>query len=243
MATMMQPLSAINTKQIEYMGKSNYTPNDYREMKPLFLSLQSEDMAFQKAIQVNCYKAGHKILLIDEMVDSMYLLVQGRIRLICKNAETGIQFVMTTLEPGAMFGQGTMDAPGRQIKYIEAVDDVTLWVLAADVATNLLMRHPVLSWGLLQTYAARLAQVEDRLEAVAHKKLPARLAALLLQLANERNQLLGISHQALADNLGTYRETVSNILRNFKRERLLTLGYRHITLLNLPALREIAANW
>jgi len=96
---------------------------------------------------------------------------------------------------------------------------------------------------MLQTYAARLAQVEDRLEAVAHKKLPARLADLLLKLADQHQELYGVSHQVLADHLGTYRETVSSILRNFKQERLLVLGYRRIKLLNLDALHEIAGTW
>ena len=123
------------------------------------------------------------------------------------------------------------------------MDDVTLWTIPNDAATAVIMRYPILSWGLLQTYAARLAQVEDRLEAVAHKKLPARLADLLLKLSDVNHELHGVSHQVLADHLGTYRETVSSILRTFKQERLLVLGYRRIRLLDLPALQEIAGIW
>jgi CRP-like cAMP-binding protein len=81
------------------------------------------------------------------------------------------------------------------------------------------------------------------LEAVAHKKLPARLAELLLKLSDVNHELHGVSHQVLADHLGTYRETVSSILRTFKQERLLVLGYRRIRLLDLPALQEIAGLW
>jgi CRP/FNR family transcriptional regulator len=85
-------------------------------------------------------------------------------------------------------------------------------------------------------------QVESRLEDVAYKKLPERLAALLLELAgNEETTITGTSHQALADRLGTYRETVSAILRTFKREGWVDLGYRRIRILDVPAL-ETAAN-
>jgi len=45
----------------------------------------------------------------------------------------------------------------------------------------------------------------------------------------------------LADRLGTYRETVSAILRTFKREGWVDLGYRRIRLLDVAAL-EVAAN-
>ena len=74
-------------------------------------------------------------------------------------------------------------------------------------------RYPILGWGLLQTFGKRLMQVESHLEDVAYKKLPERLAALLLELADKNDAITGTSHQALADRLGTYRETVSAILR------------------------------
>ena len=37
---------------------------------------------------------------------------------------------------------------------------------------TLTMQYPILGWGLLQTYGARLMQVENSLEDVAYKKLP-----------------------------------------------------------------------
>jgi len=76
------------------------------------------------------------------------------------------------------------------------------------------------------------------------KKLPERLAALLVELG-ERSQgsIQGVSHQALADRLGTYRETVSAILRDFKRQGLVTLGYRRIEVIDNETLKEIAGIW
>jgi len=53
----------------------------------------------------------------------------------------------------------------------------------------------------------------------------------------------GVSHQSLADHLGTYRETVSAILRDFKRQGLVELGYRRISLVDTETLRDIAGIW
>ncbi|MGH7792640.1 MAG: helix-turn-helix domain-containing protein, partial [Thermodesulfobacteriota bacterium] len=53
----------------------------------------------------------------------------------------------------------------------------------------------------------------------------------------------GVSHQSLADHLGTYRETVSAILRDFKRQGLVELGYRRIHLMDLETLQDIAGVW
>lgn len=225
-------------------AKLNNVPQDYRELKALFMTLRQEDEAFKRTIQISHFKAKSCVATAQGLSEKMYLLIKGRVHLVCKNEQTGVQIVITTLEPGAIFGQGSISGlNGKSLKFVEAMDDVTLWTIPNDAATAVIMRYPILSWGLLQTYAARLAQVEDRLEAVAHKKLPARLAELLLKLADQNHELHGVSHQVLADHLGTYRETVSSILRNFKQERLLVLGYRRIKLLNLAMLQEIAGIW
>ena len=106
------------------------------------------------------------------------------------------------------------------------------------------MQYPILGWGLLQTYGQRLLQVENNLEDVAYKKLPERLAALLIELNTDRNNVIkGISHQTLADYLGTYRETVSAILRDFKRQGLVELGYRRIHILDVEELSDFAGLW
>ena len=121
------------------------------------------------------------------------------------------------------------------------MSDCTVWILPRADARLMTERYPILGWGLLQTFGKRLMQVESHLEDVAYKKLPERLAALLLELAEKNDTITGTSHQALADRLGTYRETVSAILRTFKREGWVDLGYRRIRLLDVAAL-EVAAN-
>ena len=59
----------------------------------------------------------------------------------------------------------------------------------------------------------------------------------------EDGVIQGVSHQVLADRLGTYRETVSAILRDFKRQALVELGYRRIKVLDIEELKEIAGIW
>jgi CRP-like cAMP-binding protein len=105
-------------------------------------------------------------------------------------------------------------------------------------------RYPIIGWGMLQTFGRRLRQVEDRLEEVAYKKLPQRLAKLLLDLSNNNDRTaIRTSHQSLADMLGTYRETVSTILRGFKADGMVELGYRRIYVTDPDALQALARSW
>jgi CRP-like cAMP-binding protein len=206
-------------------------------------ALRDEDPAFDKSITTQRYERGALVAAPEALTERMYVLMSGKVNLICTNNE-GRRLVIATLESGAVFGEGALDAPGDANVFAEAVDDVAVWVIPAGEARNMTMQYPILGWGLLQTYGLRLLQVENSLEDVAYKKLPERLATLLVELDEDGSGVIkGISHQALADRLGTYRETVSAILRDFKRQGVVELGYRRIRIVDSDELKEIGGIW
>jgi CRP-like cAMP-binding protein len=206
-------------------------------------ALRAEDPAFSKFINVEQIKRGAVVATADDLTRRMYVLTSGRVNMVCTNNE-GRRLVIASLEPGAVFGEGALDNGGDPRVFVEAADQSVVWVIPSSEARNLTMQYPILGWGLLQTYGRRLMQVENSLEDVAYKKLPERLASLLLELSEYKDGLIhGVSHQALADHLGTYRETVSAILRDFKRQELVELGYRRINVLDSDTLKDVAGIW
>lgn len=206
-------------------------------------ALREEDPAFSKVISTRMLERGSVVATPEDLTQRMFVLMSGKVNMVCTNNE-GRRLVIATLEPGAIFGEGALDHDSDPNVFAEAADKVAVWMIPAGEARNFTMQYPILGWGLLQTYGHRLLQVENSLEDVAYKKLPERLAALLLDMSNYKNGLIkGVSHQALADHLGTYRETVSAILRDFKRQSLVELGYRRINILDAEALKEAAGIW
>jgi CRP/FNR family transcriptional regulator, cyclic AMP receptor protein len=206
-------------------------------------ALRDEDPAFDKSISTQRYERGGLVASPEALAERMYVLMSGKVNMICTNNE-GRRLVIATLEPGAIFGEGALDSAGDANIFAEAVDDVAVWVIPSGEARNMTMQYPILGWGLLQTYGLRLLQVENSLEDVAYKKLPERLATLLVELDEDGSGVIkGISHQALADRLGTYRETVSAILRDFKRQGVVELGYRRIRIVDSEVLKEIGGVW
>lgn len=206
-------------------------------------TLRDEDPAFNKVVTIRNYHRGDMIASPDELAANMYVLMSGKVNLICTNNE-GRRLVIGMLKPGAVFGEGALIDSGDPTVFAEAADEASIWMLPASEARNMTIQHPILGWGMLQTYGRRLLQVENSLEDVAYKKLPERLAALLLEFDDDYDGLItGVSHQLLADHLGTYRETISAILRDFKRQGLVQLGYRRIKLLDVETLKEIAGVW
>jgi CRP/FNR family transcriptional regulator len=74
-------------------------------------------------------------------------------------------------------------------------------------------------------------------EEVAFRRVDVRIAEFLASLAEEKTEV-NITHQEIAFELGTAREVVSRILKDFERENILSLARGSITFHNKPALLE-----
>ena len=212
-----------------------------RSLPEILIELREDDPEFKQAIAAQAFRAGQTVAEPDGLSQNLFTLMKGRVQLI-REGPNGRRLAIATLNPGAMFGEGALlESSDPSVKAV-GLTDCIVWMVPAPQAQELVLRYPVLSWGILQTVGERLAQVENRMEEVAYKRLPERLASLLLELSNGGRFIRGTSHQALADMLGTYRETISAILRGFKDAGLVELGYRKIELRDVRGLRAAAGS-
>jgi CRP/FNR family transcriptional regulator len=83
-------------------------------------------------------------------------------------------------------------------------------------------------------FARRLADLMLLVDALAFKRLDQRLALLLATGPRARR----VTHQAIADELGTVREIASRLLKEFERAGLLTLRRGRIDVLDPEGLRR-----
>jgi CRP/FNR family transcriptional regulator len=112
----------------------------------------------------------------------------------------------------------------------------SLLLIAPPVFTQWL-QTPAFRDDVLGLFAERMADLTVLVDAVAFHKLDARLAAALLG----RGQDLALTHQSLADELGTVREIITRLLRRFEREGWVELGRSIIQIRDSAALRGLAS--
>jgi CRP/FNR family transcriptional regulator len=77
------------------------------------------------------------------------------------------------------------------------------------------------------------------LEDVSFGRMDSRLARRLLQLADAAHPI-AVTHQALAEELGTAREVISRLLKGFERQNLVSLRRGHIEIVERQQLRDLA---
>lgn len=215
--------------------------NDYLDTLKLFHGLSDEEMrAIGHTTRMVEHPAGYQFYMPDEAGEVLFILKKGRVQLY-RLSPDGRKLVVAVLQPGAVFGHMALIGQGLHNTYAQALDDCVICVWSRQEVEALLLRKPEVALGFLEALGRRLMQAEERLSDVTFKRIPARLAGLLLRLRQgEQIHVEGYTHQSLADMLGTYRETVTQALNEFKDDNLIELGRKRITIKDSHALLEIA---
>ncbi len=151
----------------------------------------------------------------DEPGEVVFILKRGRVDLY-RLAPDGRKLVVATLGAHTIFGEMGLLGQAMYGCYAEADEESLICVLSRADLQGLIRRNPEVGLRLLAEVGGRLRRREEELEALAFRGLPARLAALLLREADAYGTVAGYSHQELAERLGTYRETVSQLLGRFR---------------------------
>jgi CRP/FNR family transcriptional regulator, cyclic AMP receptor protein len=186
-------------------------------------------------------RRGQLIYTPGETREGLFLLKAGSVRLYRLTAE-GKKLILSTIGPHTVFGD--MPLTGQQMygAYAEAVSDCVICVLGRADLEKLIETRPLVAIRLLEIVGQRLVEAETVIEDFAFKGVPARLATVLVRLASREgaDEVRGYSHQDLADMIGSYRETVTATLDEFKGRGLVTVGRRHIQILDRRGLERIA---
>jgi CRP/FNR family transcriptional regulator, cyclic AMP receptor protein len=162
-----------------------------------------------------------------ERNEVVFILKYGRVNLYRLTAD-GRKLVISTLNAHTIFGEMNLIGQGMYGCYAEAAEDCVICVLSRNDMQALIRKNPEVGLKLLAELGQRLQARETELESIAFRGVPARLADLLLKEADSYGVITGHSHQELAERLGTYRETVSQVLGRFRSEGLIVVEPRRI---------------
>ena len=116
---------------------------------------------------------------------------------------------------------------------IEAEKDTELWVIPPEVYQRLMEESAPVANYTNELMADRFSEVMWLMEQVMWKSLDKRLAAFLLEeAAIEGSHALRITHEAIANHLGSHREVITRMLRYFQNEGMVTLSRGMVTILD-----------
>ena len=124
---------------------------------------------------------------------------------------------------------------------IEAEKDTELWVIPPDVYQGIMEASAPLSNFTNEVMATRFSEVMWLMEQIMWKSFDKRLAAFLLEESTlEETQVLKITHETIANHLGTAREVVTRMLRYFQSEGMVKLARGTVEICEERRLQELS---
>jgi CRP-like cAMP-binding protein len=165
-------------------------------------------------------------------------------------SEDGRVMILDLLDTGEVFGEMTLvGEEGTEPSYAEALEDVEIETYPRFALEGALRGRTGVALGIARLMAARRKRLERRLETQVFQRVPVRLTALLLELAERfgeperRGTVLDIplSQQDLGNLIGASREIVSLTLSEFRRREMVSMLGRRIVVDEGKLRREAAS--
>lgn len=203
---------------------------------------EAETREFARLGTERRFPAGMTIFSKGDPADSLCILREGYVRLV-SISEQGAETILHLLKPGTIFGELLLSEGLRAFTAVAESEAVISFLPKAGFL-KFLASFPNGSLNFIRLLSDRLVRIERTFAEFGHTWSYHRLARALLRLAEDHGERtpdgtvigLRVTHEDLANLIGTTRETVTNQLGRFRRLGLLKKGRRLV--LNEDRLRR-----
>ncbi len=208
---------------------------------PLFSGLEEQDLETLSTI-VSRKEYGKRETLFHQgdPGEEFLILTEGSVKVELMNAE-GKELTLTILTPYQFLGElALLDDVPRSATVVSMEKSVLLSINKRDFA-RLLEAYPRMSIPMLRQLTKRVRVLTDDIASMAFLDSYSRVTRKILNLADEMGQETedggilidrALTHQQLANLVGTTRETVTKILNEMKDNGLLSIRRHRITVLD-----------
>ena len=219
-------------------------PLSYDTVDELFQGItESETQKVARLCAERQYRKGATIFSRGAPANALYIVKDGRVRIISLS-DKGTETIVHILKKGAIFGELLLSEEQRAFTAV-ADTDALVTVLSKGNLEELLASIPTISRNFIRLLSKRLAKVERGFGEFGHTWSYHRLAKVLLRLCEEHGQEtpkgtvipLRLTHEDLANLIGTTRETVTTQMIRFRRMGLVKRQDRFLVV-NKPRLEE-----
>jgi CRP-like cAMP-binding protein len=193
------------------------------------------------------FRARQVVYLPGDRASGVHFIASGRVK-VSKVTRDGKELTLAYRTGGDFFGEACLlDGNPRQ-EMVESMETTTSVELERTSLDRLFLSHAPVAYLFARSLIDRWRDLETKVEQLVFKDVGSKLAELLLSLGSEhgvehrRGLVLGlkITHQEMANLIGSTRETVSLTLSQFKRKGYIHTEGRKVILADREGLRSLA---
>lgn len=173
------------------------------------------------------------ILREDTYINSIPILLFGALKVTRKDAD-GKEFLIYYIKPGESCVMSLLGSMYAEKSHIQAIaeEDSELLIIPIASSTEWIREFPEWTAYFFRIFQKRFEELLQVVDSVAFQKMDMRIINFLQKKSEiNNNKSIQITHQQIADELGTVREVVSRILKQLERENQIKLARNNITLM------------
>jgi CRP/FNR family transcriptional regulator len=178
------------------------------------------------------FKEGDVILSEDGYIKAIPLVTKGTIR-VMRTDEDGKELLLYYIQPGEsciMSFLGGIHHDTSKVKAI-AEEETEILFVPIDKVNLLIKEYPEWLDYIFRLYHKRFEELLEVVNALAFRKMDERLLNLIKLKCNlTQSRVLDVTHEQLANELGTARVVISRLLKQMEHEGLVKLGRNRISL-------------
>ena len=215
---------------------------EFREYFPIWNKLtdQQQELLEQSVLPRNIKKG--EILHSGDECTGLYVIRSGQLRAYILSDE-GREITIYRLfdRDICLFSASCMIQSIQFEITIEAEKDTQLWLIPVYVYKSIMSQSAPVANFTNELMASRLSDVMWLIEQVLWKSMDKRVASFLLEeLAIEQSNVLKITHEDIANHIGTHREVVTRMLKYFQTEAMVKLSRGTIEITDSHKLEELS---
>jgi global nitrogen regulator NtcA len=210
------------------------SPNQDQALSDVFRKISGG--AFPPVIET--FERGKTIFFPGDPAERVYFLVSGAVKL-SRVYETGEEITVALLRENSVFGVLSLITGETSDRFYHAVAFTPVELLSAPIEQmeKALVDNPQLPILMLRGLSSRILQTEMMIETLAHRDMGSRLVSFLLILCRDFGIPtaegiridLKLSHQAIAEAIGSTRVTVTRLLGDLREEEMISIYKKKIT--------------
>lgn len=185
---------------------------------------------FEKAGQIQNYQKTDLIYMQEDDADLIYLIIKGKVRVYVMNSN-GKEVTIDILKSGEIFGESALIPHSKRPTTVEALQDVQLIACYPEKLYLYCQQSQELMIFIMQS----MSKTCDYLTAMMKRSYTynryEKVAAFLLdQIQYDQQQEISYTHEEMASLLGLSRVTVTKVLNEFEKEKMILLQYKTIVI-------------
>ncbi|MEX2081272.1 MAG: Crp/Fnr family transcriptional regulator [Dehalococcoidia bacterium] len=160
------------------------------------------------------FRTRQVVFSAGDPAERVYLILKGRVKLY-QVAENGKEIILEVVGRGGVIGDMAIAENGERAMCAAAMQDTVAASISWEDFAHVLQSSPRLGFAMAELMAQRLIGLQRTFMNLVSKPVSARLADTLLSRQEDGIVRLGLTHQELAQVIGTSRETVTALLSRF----------------------------